>query len=86
MLLTLSSKGQITIPKSVRESLNLQTGDTVALIQVNDEIILKPIKKTIFDLVGSIPAHDPPLSEKEIREATIEYVVNRYQESEQENG
>ena len=86
MLLTLSSKGQITIPKSVREALNLETGDTVALIQVNDEIILKPVKKTIFDLVGSIPSLDKPSNEQEIREATIKYVVNRYQESEQENG
>ncbi len=85
MLLTMSSKGQITIPKSVRDSLNLEAGDTIALIQVNDEIILKPVKKTIFDLVGLIPPLDSPPSEQEIREATIQYVVSRYQESEKEN-
>ncbi len=85
MLLTLSSKGQITIPKSVRESLHLEAGDTIALIQINDEIVLKPVKKTIFDLVGSIPPLERPLSEEEIREATIQYVVSRYQESEKEN-
>lgn len=85
MLLTMSSKGQITIPKSVRDSLNLEAGDTIALIQMNDEIILKPVKKTIFDLVGLIPPVDEPLSEQEIREKTIEYVVRRYQESEKDN-
>ncbi len=85
MLLTMSSKGQITIPKSVRESLHLEAGDTIALIQVNDEIVLKPVKKTIFDLVGLIPPVDKPLSEEEIREATIQYVVSRYQESEKDN-
>jgi AbrB family looped-hinge helix DNA binding protein len=51
----MSAKGQITIPKSVRESLNLEAGDTIALVQVNDEIILKPVKKTIFDFIGKIP-------------------------------
>lgn len=86
MLLTMSAKGQITIPKSVRDSLNLEAGDTIALIQVNDEIVLKPVKKTIFDLVGSIPTLESSLSELEIREATIKYVVNRYHESERENG
>ena len=85
MLVKVSPKGQITIPKQIRESLNLVAGDTIALIQVNDEIVLKPVKKTIFDLVGLIPPLDQPLSEQEIREATIEYVVNRYQESEKEN-
>lgn len=30
---TLSSKGQITIPKSVREALNLQYGDKVVIQQ-----------------------------------------------------
>ncbi len=55
MLITISSKGQIAIPKSVRKSLNLEAGDTIALIQVNDEIVLKPTKKIIFDFIGKIP-------------------------------
>lgn len=55
MLITMSAKGQITIPKSVREALQLESGDTLALVQVGDEIVLKPVKKTIFDFIGKIP-------------------------------
>lgn len=77
MLLTLSSKGQITIPKSVRESLNLEAGDTIALIQVNDEIVLKPVKKTIFDFIGKIPPSSGSPDWDDIRDEAREEHVSQ---------
>jgi len=37
----LTSKGQITIPKDVRELLNLKTGDIVVFIKKNDDIVIR---------------------------------------------
>jgi antitoxin PrlF len=76
MLITMSSKGQITIPKSVRESLNLETGDTIALIQVDDEIVLKPVKKNIFDFIGKIPPSSGSPEWEDIRNEAREEHAN----------
>lgn len=37
----LTTKGQITIPKVVREKINLKTGDIVVFIERNGEIIIR---------------------------------------------
>ncbi|MCD6514077.1 MAG: type II toxin-antitoxin system PrlF family antitoxin [Candidatus Odinarchaeota archaeon] len=37
----LTTKGQITIPKVVREKLNLKTGNIVVFIERNGEIIIR---------------------------------------------
>ncbi|GAX92046.1 AbrB/MazE/SpoVT family DNA-binding domain-containing protein [Effusibacillus lacus] len=36
----ISSKGQVTIPKSIRERLKLDAGDKVAFIEENGKIII----------------------------------------------
>ncbi|MEW6697865.1 MAG: AbrB/MazE/SpoVT family DNA-binding domain-containing protein [Bacillota bacterium] len=36
----ISSKGQITIPKAIRELLNLNEGDRVAFIEENGKIVI----------------------------------------------
>lgn len=40
-LATISSKGQITIPKSLRDLLEVNTGDQVALFFENGMIIIR---------------------------------------------
>ena len=58
---TLTSKGQITIPKPVRDSLRLHTGDKVAFV-VRDESMaeLKPVTKTVDEMFGRLCATDQP--------------------------
>ena len=34
------SKGQITLPKDIRDALGLQTGDRVTLIRKDDQVIM----------------------------------------------
>lgn len=36
----ISSKGQVTIPKSIREILNLSEGDRVAFIEENGKVVI----------------------------------------------
>ena len=43
-ILTVSSKGQISIPASIRRLLSIQTGDKLAAYTYGDTIMLKAIK------------------------------------------
>jgi AbrB family looped-hinge helix DNA binding protein len=52
---TLTSKGQITIPKSVRDSLHLRTGDRVSfVVQDNIRATLEPVTKSVDDVYGKL--------------------------------
>ena len=52
-------RGQMTVPRSIRRSLNLQEGDRVAFIRRGDEIVLQPLTHTLLDLRGSVPVSEP---------------------------
>ncbi|RMF85832.1 MAG: AbrB/MazE/SpoVT family DNA-binding domain-containing protein [Nitrospinota bacterium] len=52
-------RGQITIPRQVRQWLNLREKDRVAFIRRGNEIILHPLPHTLFDLRGSVPVPTP---------------------------
>lgn len=41
--ITLSSKGQLVIPKAVRQSANLAPGDVLSVCYVDGEIRLRPV-------------------------------------------
>ena len=50
---TITSKGQVTIPKSIRDQLHLHTGDKVdLLVSENGDAILRPIAKTTKEVFG----------------------------------
>ncbi len=50
---TVTSKGQVTIPKNMRETLHLLSGDKVEFIKnKNNEIIIKPLTKKASDVGG----------------------------------
>ena len=51
---TLTSKGQITIPKAVREALNLEEGDAV-LFRVREGRAVISKTPNLLDLAGSVP-------------------------------
>jgi len=54
-LSTLTSKGQITIPKAVRDSLRLHSGDKVEfVITESREALLRPITKKAADVYGRL--------------------------------
>ncbi|MGY4706926.1 AbrB/MazE/SpoVT family DNA-binding domain-containing protein [Candidatus Bipolaricaulota sp. J31] len=43
----LSVKGQIVIPKALREALGLKPGDKLIVLREGDTIILKPLRKNV---------------------------------------
>ena len=54
-LATLTTKGQVTIPKQVRESLKLHTGDKIEIIVTkNREALIRPISKKVDDIFSKL--------------------------------
>lgn len=63
----MTSKGQTTIPKEIRERLGLKPGDRVAFILRGNEAVLYPVKGTLLDLRGSLKPRQRPEDLEEIR-------------------
>jgi AbrB family looped-hinge helix DNA binding protein len=55
---TLSAKGQVTIPKEMREALNLRPGDQLIYSVIDGEVIVTPKNIDLKDLAGFLG--DPP--------------------------
>lgn len=49
---TITSKGQLTLPKEVRDDLNLREGDRVSFEKVDGRYVLRPQNKSVMDLAG----------------------------------
>lgn len=53
---TLTSKGQTTVPKKIREHLRLQVGDRIEfLIEEDGRVVLVPASYHAADLAGMLP-------------------------------
>ena len=51
VLATLTTKGQVTIPKIIREALKLNTGDKIEIIVTEKrEAIIRPVSKKVDDI------------------------------------
>ncbi len=61
-------KGQITLPKEVRQKLNIEVGDTLLLDADGEQVFFRR-GKTIFDFKGVLPSMG--MSIDEIREKGI---------------
>ena len=67
---TLTSKGQITIPRSVREKLGVSSGDRVEFVEVAPgEFALKAATEDVRSLKGAIKRPVRPVSVPEMNAA-----------------
>lgn len=68
--ITLSSKGQVVIPKEIRDELHWEAGTELTLVSSASGVTLKAIpKKTgrnFADLIGMLKHGGPPLSTEEL--------------------
>lgn len=53
---SLTSKGQVTIPKAIRDKLGLRPFDKIRFDIENDEVKLKKAYPSLEDIAGSLPA------------------------------
>jgi len=72
VIATITSKGQITIPKSVRNSLNLHTGDLVAFsVHGPSEVVMTPVTKSVDEVFGLLHKPDRKIRTVEEMNAAI---------------
>ncbi len=78
MQATLSSKNQATIPKRVREHLNLKAGDRFKFfLQPDGRVVILP-GIPISKLKGSVPRLEQPVSLKAMDEAIAAGAIRRH--------
>lgn len=68
--ITLSSKGQVVIPKEIRDELHWDVGTQITLISNASGVTLKAVPKQtgrkLADLIGLFKHEGPPLSIEEL--------------------
>jgi AbrB family looped-hinge helix DNA binding protein len=74
---TLSSKGQATIPKAVRDRLQIKPGDRFKFFFHPDGVIILP-KISTTRLKGMIPKPAQPVSLEEIDRAIAQGATERF--------
>ncbi len=67
----MTSKGQVTIPKSIRDSLHLNSGDKIELkLLSSGEAVLRPVRKSIDDVFACLKKEgQEPVSVEEMNSA-----------------
>jgi antitoxin PrlF len=67
---TLTSKGQTTIPKDVRERLGLKPGDRIRfMVNPDGSVALVPVTLSVKQLRGMLPRPERPATIEEMNEA-----------------
>lgn len=74
---TLTSKGQMTIPKEVRKALNLKPSEKVIIVVEGDQAVIRPLRGNILDIGGSIriPDKEKPMDFHKVRKETKKRVA-----------
>ena len=74
---TVTSKGQTTLPKSVREALGIATGDRVRYVILdNNEVRMMSIRP-LSQLFGALRHEGPPVTLQEMERAIADGASGR---------
>lgn len=67
---TITSKGQVTIPKDVRDALQLRAGDRLDFVlQADGTVRVLPVRGSVKTLRGILPKPPKPVSVEEMENA-----------------
>jgi AbrB family looped-hinge helix DNA binding protein len=81
MTTTVSTKGQIVIPRSARQKLGIRPGDMLSTEVVRGPLVLRPVKKPqgkariVISPATGLPAIDPPESAPEITSEQVKALL-----------
>ena len=68
---TLTSKGQTTIPKTIRNALHLNANDKIVYEFHGDKFVIYPLTGQIASLRGSLKVSEKPVDFKAIRKSVM---------------
>jgi AbrB family looped-hinge helix DNA binding protein len=74
----ITSKGQITIPKAVRDGLGVETGDRVEFVETGRGVYtLVAATRDVRELKGLIPRPPRPVSVEDMKRAVAKAAARR---------
>jgi AbrB family looped-hinge helix DNA binding protein len=81
----LSTKGQIVIPKELRDARKWSAGMDIDVVDTPEGILLKakspPKRYTLDDVIGIAKYTGPRISEEEMKDAIAQGAIERYERS-----
>ncbi|WXU00208.1 MAG: hypothetical protein Ctma_0919 [Catillopecten margaritatus gill symbiont] len=77
---TVTSKGQVTIPKDIRQFLHLNAGDKIEVVATkNGEAVIRPISKTVDEVFCSLKRpNQRSISVEEMDEGIEQYLRDNW--------
>jgi antitoxin PrlF len=66
---TITSKGQTTIPKDIRDRLHVQPGDRIEFIIQDGAVVMRAANRKISDLRGFLPKPKKAVTLEQMDEA-----------------
>jgi AbrB family looped-hinge helix DNA binding protein len=78
-IVVIRSRGQMTIPKEVRKTLDLKPSGKVIIVVDGDRAILKPLRGNILGIGGSIeiPGSEKPVDFRRVRQEVRKKVARK---------
>ncbi len=77
----LSTKGQLILPKAIREKLKWHPGTELVIEDTAEGVLIKPAPKakpsTLDQLVGALRYHGPPMSLEDMDAGIAQVVAER---------
>jgi antitoxin PrlF len=72
---TITAKGQITIPKEIRDALELQLGDQVIFVREGERVFLLPVRRTGLTQLRGVLRDKPVGDNKEAERAAAQVIA-----------
>lgn len=82
MIATLTSKGQLTLPKAIRDKMKLDAGSKLDFIlQPDGTLTARPLRRSVSSLIGMVrrPAGVKPATLQDLKTARAEHVAEKYE-------
>ena len=78
MQATMTSKGQVTFPKPIRDKLRLKSGDRIEFVLEEDgSLRITPVTASVTRLKGMAPRPESPIGLEAMDEAVARAVMRR---------
>ena len=78
MQATMTSKGQVTFPKPIRDKLHLKPGDRIEfMLEEDGSLRITPVTASVTRLKGMVPKPEAPIGLEAMDEAVARAVMRR---------
>ncbi|HMO48472.1 MAG TPA: AbrB/MazE/SpoVT family DNA-binding domain-containing protein [Rubrivivax sp.] len=81
MIVTLTSKGQLTLPKAIREQMKLDAGSKLDFrVQADGTLAARPLTRKVADLAGLLHRPGmPPATLEQMSEARDRHLADKHE-------